>query len=91
MYIEFLSCKPAVNFFENRLLNRAFLGHFFSILAYGWVRTLSEPAPEPPLKENQMGKKGKGRRKGNKKQKGKGKEDKEGKFKEREAMTGLRK
>ena len=37
-----------------------------------------------------MGKKGKGRRKGNKKQKGKGKEDKEGKVKEREAMTGLR-
>ena len=38
-----------------------------------------------------MGKKGKGRRIGNKKQKGKGKEDKEGKVKEREAMTGLRK
>jgi len=36
-----------------------------------------------------MGKKGKGRRKGNKKQKGKGKEDKEGKVKEGEAMTGL--
>ena len=42
---------PPGNFFENGLLNRAFLGHFSAFwLMAGWVRTLSEPAPEPPLK-----------------------------------------
>ena len=42
---------PPWFFFENGLLNRAFLGHFSAFwLMAGWVRTLSEPAPEPPLK-----------------------------------------
>ena len=42
---------PPGNFVENGLLNRAFLGHFSAFwLMAGWVRTLSEPAPEPPLK-----------------------------------------
>ena len=38
---------PPWNFFENGLLYRAFLGHFWAFwLMARWVRTLSDPAPE---------------------------------------------
>ena len=39
------------NIFENGLLYRAFLGHFWVFWPMArWVHTLSDPAPEPPLK-----------------------------------------